>query len=625
MSTSYSLNQANGESTQNHEKAAKGIFIKIDPNERTENANGWLKEKKGNELDLTSTEVKVVDKKNKEKDGKTPPSVGIFDLFRYADKWDAVLLIFGMIFTFGTGIGFPINMIVYGDVATGFIYNDVYKTKFMHPKENATFSYGDQYKDVFAYVVNYNFTLYFCMIGLGSVICAYFEFVFWNLAAERQMNRIRKRFYQSVMRQEIGWFDTHKVGELGNVFTQDMQDLASGYGDKTAVFFQWITTWLACYVVALVKGWKLALATISVSPFLVIVGALAVRWLKNTSVEELKAYSSAGAVAEEVFGAIRTVTAFNGQEKETQRFEQRLAGAHSMATRKGLAFGMSTGAFWFFIFAIMSIAFWYGIELVILKEPGFEPGNVITIFFSVMIGTMSLAQAFPALETISASRAAAARVFEIIERKSYIDVTSDTGTKPSTVRGNIEIKDIHFHYPSRPDIKVLKGLSLRVDVGKTVALVGSSGSGKSTVVQLIQRFYNPQQGQVLIDGNDITDLNLKWLREQIGVVSQEPVLFATTIKENIRYGRTDVTDKEIEEAAREANAHEFISKFPKGYDTPVGDRGAQMSGGQKQRIAIARALVRNPKILLLDEATSALDNESEAIVQMALEKANILL
>ncbi|KAK3580601.1 hypothetical protein CHS0354_002699 [Potamilus streckersoni] len=623
MSKSYSLNQVNGGSTQNHEKAGKENFIKMDSNEQTEHANGWLKEKKGHELDLTSTDVKVVDKEDKKKDGKTPPSVGFFNLFRYADSLDAVLLIFGMIFTFGTGVGFPINMIVYGDVATGFIYNDIYKTRSMLPNGSVTFNLGDQYKDIFVYVVNYNYTLYFCIIGLGSVICAYFEFVFWNLAAERQMNRIRKRFYQSVMRQEISWFDTHKVGELGNVFTQDMQDLASGYGDKTAVFFQWMTTWLACYIVALVKGWKLALATISVCPFLVIVGALTMRWLKNTSVEELKAYSSAGAVAEEVFGAIRTVTAFNGQEKETQRFEQRLAGAHSMATRKGLAFGMSTGAFWFFIFAAMSIAFWYGIELIILKEPGFEPGNVITIFFSVMIGTMSLAQAFPALETISASRAAAARVFEIIERKSYIDVTSDTGTKPSTVRGNIEIKDIHFHYPSRPDIKVLKGLSLRVDVGKTVALVGSSGSGKSTVVQLIQRFYNPQQGQVLLDGNDITNLNLKWLREQIGVVSQEPVLFATTIKENIRYGRTDVTDKEIEEAAREANAHEFISKFPKGYDTLVGDRGAQMSGGQKQRIAIARALVRNPKILLLDEATSALDNESEAIVQMALEKAQI--
>ncbi|KAL3831651.1 hypothetical protein ACJMK2_023379 [Sinanodonta woodiana] len=646
MSKSYTLNQINSVSmqdsvstqdsvsmqdsvsaqnripTKNHEKTDNDNFIKIDPHEEAEHVSGFLKEKE-HELDFASTDVKAVDKDVKEKDDKTPPSVGFFDLFRYADSLDVVLLIFAMLFTIGTSVAFPINMVLYGDVATGFIYHDIYKRRFLNASANDTFPYGDQYKDLFSYIVHYNYTLYFCMNGLGSIICAYLEFVFWNLTAERQMNRIRKLFYQSVMRQEIGWFDTHKVGELGNVFTQDMQNLASGYGDKTAMFFQWIATWLGCYIVALVKGWKLALATISVCPVLVIIGAVAARWLKNMAVEERKAYSSAGAVAEEVFSAIRTVTAFNGQKKEAERFEQKLAGAHIRATRKGLILGMGTGSFWFYTFANMSIAYGYGAELFVLKEPGFEPGNAIMIFLSVTLGTMYLGQAFPALDTITASTAAAARVFEIIERKSCIDVSSCAGSKPSTVRGNIEIKDIHFHYPSRPDIQVLKGLSLRVDVGKTVALVGSSGSGKSTVIQLIQRFYNPEQGQVLLDGNDITNLNLKWLREQIGVVSQEPVLFATTIKENIRYGRMDVTDKEIEAAANEANAHEFISKFPKGYDTLVGDRGAHMSGGQKQRIAIARALVRKPKILLLDEATSALDNESEAIVQTALEKAQI--
>ncbi|NXN95172.1 MDR1 protein, partial [Rhinopomastus cyanomelas] len=179
--------------------------------------------------------------------------------------------------------------------------------------------------------------------------------------------------------------------------------------------------------------------------------------------------------------------------------------------------------------------------------------------------------------------------------------------------GNLEFWNVYFNYPARPYTKILKGLNLKVNCGQTVALVGSSGCGKSTTVQLIQRFYDPKEGMVTIDGQDIKTLNVRYLREIIGVVNQEPVLFATTIAENIRYGREDVTMEEIEKATKEANAYDFIMKLPNKFETMVGERGAQLSGGQKQRIAIARALVRNPKILLLDEATSALDTESESI------------
>ncbi|XP_038171335.1 multidrug resistance protein 2 isoform X3 [Arvicola amphibius] len=186
--------------------------------------------------------------------------------------------------------------------------------------------------------------------------------------------------------------------------------------------------------------------------------------------------------------------------------------------------------------------------------------------------------------------------------------------------GNLEFKNVHFSYPSRSGVKILKGLNLKVQSGQTVALVGNSGCGKSTTVQLLQRLYDPTEGVVSIDGQDIRSINVRYLREIIGVVSQEPVLFATTIAENIRYGRENVTMDEIEKAVKEANAYDFIMKLPHKFDTLVGERGAQLSGGQKQRIAIARALVRNPKILLLDEATSALDTESEAVVQAALDK-----
>ncbi|XP_027395680.1 phosphatidylcholine translocator ABCB4-like isoform X2 [Bos indicus x Bos taurus] len=243
------------------------------------------------------------------------------------------------------------------------------------------------------------------------------------------------------------------------------------------------------------------------------------------------------------------------------------------------------------------------------------------VFFSILIGAFSIGQAAPCIDAFANARGAANAIFAIIDSDPKIDSFSERGHKPDNIKGNLEFRDVHFSYPARPDVQILKGLNLKVESGQTVALVGNSGCGKSTVVQLVQRLYDPDVGSIIIDGQDIRTFNVKYLREIIGVVSQELVLFATTVAENIRYGRGNVTMDEIQQAVKEANAYEFIMRLPQKFDTLVGERGAQLSGGQKQRIAIARALVRNPKILLLDEATSALDTESEAEVQAALDKA----
>ena len=221
------------------------------------------------------------------------------------------------------------------------------------------------------------------------------------------------------------------------------------------------------------------------------------------------------------------------------------------------------------------------------------------------------------------ARGAGASIFEIIDRVPQINSSSKTGTFPDNIQGHIRFNQVHFQYPSRPDVSILNGIDCEVLAGQTVALVGLSGCGKSTCIALLQRFYDPSRGNIELDGQRLSDLNIKWLRSQIGVVGQEPVLFGTTIAENIRYGQDGVSDLDIERAAKEANAHDFISKLPLKYATMVGERGAQLSGGQKQRIAIARALVGNPKILLLDEATSALDTRSEVTVQTALDKARL--
>nr|XP_035109821.2 phosphatidylcholine translocator ABCB4 isoform X3 [Callithrix jacchus] len=373
------------------------------------------------------------------------------------------------------------------------------------------------------------------------------------------------------------------------------------------------------FIVGFIRGWKLTLVIMAISPILGLSAAVWAKILSAFSDKELAAYAKAGAVAEEALGAIRTVIAFGGQNKELERYQKHLENAKNIGIKKAISANISMGIAFLLIYASYALAFWYGSTLVISKE--YTIGNAMTVFFSILIGAFSVGQAAPCIDAFANARGAAYVIFDIIDNNPKIDSFSERGHKPDSITGNLEFNDVHFSYPSRANIKILKGLNLKVQSGQTVALVGSSGCGKSTMVQLIQRLYDPDEGTINIDGQDIRNFNVSYLREIIGVVSQEPVLFSTTIAENIRYGRGNVTMDEIKKAVKEANAYEFIMKLPQKFDTLVGERGAQLSGGQKQRIAIARALVRNPKILLLDEATSALDTESEAEVQAALDKA----
>ncbi|XP_014403091.1 PREDICTED: phosphatidylcholine translocator ABCB4 isoform X1 [Myotis brandtii] len=358
------------------------------------------------------------------------------------------------------------------------------------------------------------------------------------------------------------------------------------------------------------RGWKLTLVIMAISPILGLSAAVWAKILSAFSDKELAAYAKAGAVAEEALGAIRTVIAFGGQNKELERYQKHLEVAKKIGIKKAISANISMGIAFLLIYASYALAFWYGSTLVISKE--YTLGNAMTVFFSILIGAFSVGQAAPCIDAFANARGAAYVIFDIIDKNPKIDSFSERGHKPDNIKGNLEFNDVHFSYPARANVKILKGLNLQVRSGQTVALVGNSGCGKSTTVQLIQRLYDPDEGMISIDGQDIRTFNVRYLREIIGVVSQEPVLFSTTIAENIRYGRGNVTMDDIKKAVKDANAYEFIMKLPQKFDTLVGERGAQLSGGQKQRIAIARALVRNPKILLLDEATSALDTESEA-------------
>uniref|UniRef100_A0A8C6NXX3 ATP-binding cassette, sub-family B (MDR/TAP), member 4 n=1 Tax=Nothobranchius furzeri TaxID=105023 RepID=A0A8C6NXX3_NOTFU len=405
---------------------------------------------------------------------------------------------------------------------------------------------------------------------------------------------------------------------IGCVCTcSDVYKIQEGIGDKVGMLIQSFSSFVAAFVIGFTQGWKLTLVILAVSPALGISAALFSKVLASFTTKEQSAYAKAGAVAEEVLSAIRTVYAFSGQNKEIDRYHKNLEDAKRMGIKKAISANIAMGFTFMMIYLSYALAFWYGSTLILGGE--YTIGKVLTVFFVVIIGVFAMGQTSPNVQTFASARGAAYKVYHIIDHNPSIDSYSNTGFKPDFIRGNIEFKNIHFNYPSRPDVKILDDMSLSVKNGQTMALVGSSGCGKSTTIQLLQRFYDPQKGSVSIDDHDIRSLNVRYLREMIGVVSQEPVLFATTISENIRYGRPDVTQREIEQASKEANAYDFIMNLPD-FETLVGDRGTQMSGGQKQRIAIARALVRNPKILLLDEATSALDAESETIVQAALDK-----
>uniref|UniRef100_A0A8C2EVE2 ATP-binding cassette sub-family B member 5 n=1 Tax=Cyprinus carpio TaxID=7962 RepID=A0A8C2EVE2_CYPCA len=560
----------------------------------------------------TSAKSKGKGKKEKKSKKKTEPvkTVGFFQLFRYATCPEVLLMLIGLLCAAAHGVALPLMCVVFGEMTDSFVLSGhtanltgiFISTIKKHPSKCVKCL-----SQIHAY--------YFVAIGAAVLLLGTFQVMLFLLTAAKQTKRIREKYFHAILHQQMSWFDTHQIGELNIRLTDDINTINDGLGDKICVFVQFFCTFISGFIIGFIYGWKLTLVILAVSPLLA--GSI----LATLTSKELTAYAKAGAVAEEILVAIRTVVAFNGQKKAVEKYEKNLIEAKNFGVKKAITTNVSMGLTQFIIFGTYALAFWYGTKLSVDEPENYSIGRVIIVFFSVMIGSFSLGQGAPNLESIAKARGAAYEVYKTIDMPRPIDSSSNEGHKPDHVIGDIEFKNIHFSYPSRKDVKILQGMSLKIPHGKTIALVGASGCGKSTTIQLLQRFYDPDSGEVTLDGHDIRSLNVRWLRENMGIVSQEPVLFGTTIAENIRYGREDATDEDIERAIKEANAYDFISKLPDKLNTMVGERGAQLSGGQKQRIAIARALVKNPKILLLDEATSALDTQSESIVQAALDKA----
>ncbi|KAJ5474875.1 hypothetical protein N7475_004441 [Penicillium sp. IBT 31633x] len=538
-------------------------------------------------------------------------SVSFFGLYRYASPTDIVIIVVSALCAIAAGAALPLFTILFGSLATAFQQIML-----------RTIPYGEFYDQLTTNV------LYFVYLGIGEFVTVYVSTVGFIYTGEHVTQKIREQYLEAILRQNIAYFDKLGAGEVTTRITADTNLIQDGVSEKVGLTLTAIATFVTAFIVAYIKYAPLAGICTSTMVALVLIMGGGSQIIIKFSKLSLESAGASGTVAEEVISSVRNATAFGTQDKLAKQYEVHLRRAERWGMRLQMTLAVMVGIMFGLMFMNYGLGFWMGSQF--LVEGKVDVGHVLTILMAILIGSFSLGNVSPNAQAFTSAVAAATKIFTTIDRQSPLDPTSDEGIILDHVEGHIEFRNVKHIYPSRPEVTVMQDVSLSMPAGKTTALVGPSGSGKSTVVGLVERFYLPVGGQVFLDGHDIQTLNLRWLRQQISLVSQEPILFGTTIYKNIRHGligtrfeheSEDKIKDLIENAAKMANAHEFITGLPEGYETNVGQRGFLMSGGQKQRIAIARAIVSDPKILLLDEATSALDTKSEGIVQAALDRA----
>jgi ABC transporter fused permease/ATP-binding protein len=442
------------------------------------------------------------------------------------------------------------------------------------------------------------------------------RYYLFTIAGERIVTRLRESVYRSIIEQEIGFFDARKTGELTSRLTADATVMQNTVSVNLSMGLRNLVLVVGGLLLLVVSSPRLTILMLALVPPVALGAVVVGRRLSKLAKKAQDALARANEAAEETIAGIRTVRSFSREEAEAERYGVRIWESFRVSRRRVRVVAVFIGVMTLAAFGSVSAVLWFGGRMVMAGD--LTVGELASFILYTLIVAMSMSALADLWSDFARARGASQRVFELLDREPLVDAGG--GETLGEVSGEVEFDRVSFSYPVRPEVLVLDEVSLLLEPGRVVALVGPSGAGKSTIAALLLRLYDPCDGIIRLDGRDLRSVDARWLRTQIGTVAQEPILFSTAVAANIRYGRPEAADEEVEVAARAANAHQFILELPEGYETEVGERGVRLSGGQKQRVAIARALLKDPPILILDEATSSLDAESESLVQDALER-----
>ena len=623
-------------------------------NEKEQENQNDIKEEETIDIHENLPKEEVIETEEKKIDNNLmfeKKSISIFKLyFHISGTLEIILSVIAIIMTIGAGCSNAIMNWIFGDSSNSFtMATEIDVIKEFLPKDIFDILFEYIMEDVIEPIINKKINQ-FLIIGAVMFVCNFLMMFLWSYLALRQVHWLKNNYFRIILNQEQGWFDENNAFEFATKVQAQLEQIELGLGDRLGQFIMMLTELIAGFVVAFIASWELTLILLTSFPF-IIGGALIMTFtLKNLIVNSRKTYEIAGGVAEELLYNIKTVTSFANFDYEINRFGNLIDKVEEYDQKKSFYSGISVGIIIFGIFFGYTVTLLYARKLIMdslnerntildmiyedIEEQKISIGEIQKVLFSIIASIVAIGQLAPNVQTIKASCAASSDYFTLYERKQKIYI-SEKNVKPErdSIKGKIEFKNIKFIYPSdKSQRPILNNLNLEIEAGKKVAFVGESGCGKSTTVNLIERLYDPVEGQILIDGIDIKEFNLEYLRNLIGYVQQQPVLFNKSIKDNLIFGRQQLLeelgnpDELIKEACKEAYIEDFILRNHDKYDYVVGVKGNKLSGGQKQRIAIARAILTKPKILILDEATSALDNQSEKEVQEALDnisKTNI--
>uniref|UniRef100_A0A8C1TEK5 Transporter 1, ATP-binding cassette, sub-family B (MDR/TAP) n=1 Tax=Cyprinus carpio TaxID=7962 RepID=A0A8C1TEK5_CYPCA len=455
------------------------------------------------------------------------------------------------------------------------------------------------------------------LMTIMSAVCEFVCDLIYNITMSRIHTSIQGLVFQSVLKQEIGFFDKASTGDIVSRITTDTNTMSESLSEKLSLLMWYFMRVIFLFGSMLLLSTRLSIFTALGLPIIWIIPEFSGRFYQKLSVQVQESLAKANDVATETFSSMKTVRSFANEDGETERYRKCLEDTYALNKVEAAAYAASTWTNSMSSLALKVSILYYGGRLVTGSDV--SSGDLVSFVLYELQFTSAVEVLMSYWPHVKKAVGASEKIFEYVDRKP--DTPPDGSLAPQTLKGHVQFKNITFAYPKRPDTDVLKNISFELKPGQITALVGPSGSGKSTIVSLLERFYQPKKsGEILLDQNPLVKYKDQYLHEKISVVSQEPVLFARSVRENIKYGKENASDEEMRAAAKLANADDFIDSLPKGYDTDAGEKGGQVSGGQKQRIAIARALIQKPQILVLDDATSSLDTESEHRVYSALKE-----